>query len=338
MGKKISIKHAPTSPENAANQASTPLASEEEGQSSCKEGDGQVFDVGAPDGYQTTAALKTAALQRVDLPADVLIPNSLNPNEMDEAEFNMLYDNIERMGVTDPILVRPLENGTYKIIGGHHRWEVAKLHGIEMIPCTVVSDPDFDDDMEKFQTVRHNVIRGKMNPNKFMKLYESLSKKYADDVAAEMFGFTDEEEFKKLIKATAASLPPEMKQQFTDAAKEIKTIDDLALLLNRLFSNYGDTLPYGFMVFDFGGQDHVWVRMEKGQKKQFIAMGDICIQNGKAMDGVITALVQLVAQKNPEVMGVLQPMIDALPDLNLPEAVDMPTLENLEAGSASDLL
>ena len=75
-----------------------------------------------------------------------------------------------------------------------------------------------------------------MNPKKFVQLYQSLSQKYSDEAAAEMFGFAEEEEFKKLVNATANALPPEMKQQFKEASKELKTIDDLTLLLNRLCS------------------------------------------------------------------------------------------------------
>ena len=98
---------------------------------------------------------KTQNLQRKDLPINDLEPNLNNPNEMSEQQFNMLYDNIERMGITDPILVRPLKEkkGKYRIIGGHHRWEVAKIFGYEEVPCTIVNDPNFDDDMEKFQMV-----------------------------------------------------------------------------------------------------------------------------------------------------------------------------------------
>lgn len=243
------------------------------------------------------AVSKTKNLERTFLGVHLLVPNDQNPNEMGESEFNMLYDNIDRMGMTDPVLVRPHphQEGMYKIIGGHHRWEVAKLHGMEEVPVTIVNDDSFDDDAEKFQMVRHNIIHGKMSPKKFMHLYESLAGKYSEEVAAEMFGFTDEDEFRKLVQSTAQSLPPEMKQSFIDASKEIRTIDDLAVVLNRLFSTYGDTVPYGYMIFDFGGNDHVWLRMEKKQKKHLLELGSYCVQNNRTIDKALTVLVQLAA-------------------------------------------
>lgn len=293
-----------------------------------------------------SAKEKTESLIRTMLPIDSLEAQDINPNEMDEAEFNLLYDNIEKAGCTDPLLVRPKrpeeitpeKPATHKIVGGYHRWEVCKLHALEEVPVTIITDPEFDADMEKFQIVRHNIIRGKMNPKKFMSLYQSLQGKYAEDVAAELFGFAEEEEFRKLVSATANSLPPEMKQAFKEASKEIKTIDDLTILLNRLFSNYGDTIPYGFMVFDFGGQDHIWLRMKHGQKKEFYALGDLCRENGVAMDGVVTAMVQLIAQKNEAVLDALAPLIADLPTLDIPDSVSLPTLEALDSGNAADLL
>lgn len=258
---------------------------------------------------------KTKALKRVFLPVSALEPQDNNPNEMGEVEFNLLYDNIERMGVTDPILVRPKTKkeitkekpATHKIVGGYHRWEVAKLHLIDEVPVTIITDPDFDADTEKFQIVRHNVIHGKMNPQKFMNLYQSLSGKYTEEVAAEMFGFADEEEFKRMVQSTAAALPPEMKQTFLDASKEIKTIDDLALVLNRLFSTYGDTVPYGYMIFDFGGNDHVWLRMKKNQKKTLIAFGDTCRAANRTIDSGMMALFDLLAQDD----GTVGTLFDA---------------------------
>lgn len=248
------------------------------------------------------AADRTNSLQRMMVAIDTLVPNDLNPNEMNDQEFNLLYDNVERMGITDPILVRPLDtpqgdNGEiqYRIIGGYHRWEIGKLHGLTQVPITVVTDPTFDDDQEKFQIVRHNIIHGKMSPKKFMALYESMSEKYSDEVAAESFGFANQEEFKKLITQTGKDLPKEMQKAFKDASKDIKTIDDLALVLNRLFSTYGETVPQGYMIFDYGGQDHVWLRMEKKQKASFLAFAEHCKQKGRSPDAVVTVILQLIA-------------------------------------------
>lgn len=287
---------------------------------------------------------KTKAHLRLDVPVDSLEPQDLNPNEMSEEQFNLLYDNIERMGVTDPILVRhkrpeeitPARPALYKIVGGFHRWEVAKLHGMDEVPVTVITDPDFDEDMEKFQIVRHNIIKGKMNPQKFLKLYESLSNKYTDTAAAEMFGFAEQEEFRRLVHATALALPTELKDQFKEASKELKTIDDLTLLLHRLFSSYGDTLPFGFMIFDFGGHDHVWVRMLAKQKQHLKHLAEYCREQGRSLDVVLASLMQLAATKDENVQAALLSLVQAHPAVEIPADLQFPTLEAIQSASAPE--
>jgi len=282
------------------------------------------------DADTLTVQERTAKLLRIDVGIDELVPNELNPNQMNDAEFNMLYDNIERMGVTDPILVRthPTEKGKYRIVGGYHRWEVAKLHGMETVPVTIIDDPEFDEDMEKFQLVRHNIIHGSMSPQRFMKLFDSLSKKYSDDVASEMFGFTDEEEFRKLVQLTAKGLPNEMQAQFKEAASEIKTIDDLAQVLNRLFTAHGDTVPYNYMIFDYGKQEHIWLRMKPAQKKDFEDIAKLCKVHSVTMDSVLTMLLQLTAQGALS-MHEFNARLAKLPTITIPSHVELPTEETL---------
>ncbi|MDH5184867.1 MAG: ParB/RepB/Spo0J family partition protein, partial [Gammaproteobacteria bacterium] len=203
---------------------------------------------------------KTDNIKRGMMDRSKMHPNPLNPNEMQDKEFNLLCDNIQRVGLTDPILVipHPEIKTEFMIIGGEHRWRAADLLGIDSVPYTLIDDPDFNMDDQKFQIVRHNIIHGKMSASKFMDLYSSLSEEYEEDIAAELFGFTDEEEFRKLIKATASSLPKDMQSDFVQAAKDINTIDDLSKLLNHMFATYGDTLNHGYMIMDYGGKDSLW--------------------------------------------------------------------------------
>lgn len=270
---------------------------------------------------------KTKSLDRIFLKIDDLVKNDANPNEMTDAEFNMLCDNIEKMGMTDPILVRPLKEGKYRIVGGHHRWEVGKVLGFTEVPCTIVTDPEFDEDQEQFQVVRMNVIRGHLNPEKFMALYSSLSVKYADQIMAESFGFADEEEFKKLIQQVKKTLPKELQKDFQKAAEELKTIDDLSKLLNSLFTRYGSTLPFGYLCMDFGGKDSVWLRLSTDTRKSVLAIGKMCVENKRTMDDIVGGLFKLVAA------GVfteeIVQLIASSPEVDIPDDVTLPTAEVL---------
>ncbi|NIT54888.1 MAG: ParB N-terminal domain-containing protein [Aliifodinibius sp.] len=267
---------------------------------------------------------KTKSLQRVDLKVELLIPDKDNPNMMSEKAFNLLYDNIEKMGITDPILVRPADEGMYHIVGGHHRFEVAQLMGYEEVPCTVITDKEFTSEKAKFQMIRHNVIHGEISPGKFMSLYQQYSDKYADDILQDMFGFAEEDEFKKLVKKTASTLPKEMQGEFKEAAKELKTIDGLSKLLQELFAKHGDTLPYGYMIVDFGGKDNVWLRLNKKAKKDFMVVADLCRENSKTLDSFMELVLKGIASKKIEI-----PLED-LADVVFAEDAEMPTLDFLD--------
>lgn len=261
---------------------------------------------------------------REELPLSVLEKNEHNPNKMTAKGFNLLVDNIARMGITDPILV--VKRGDkYRIVGGHHRAEAAEFLGYTQVPCTIITDPNFDEDQENFQLMRHNMIKGKLDREGFVKLYEMVQERYTDEVLAEAFGFEDQTELKAMVKETAKSLPPEMRAKFKEAAKEVKTIKDLSGLLNRLFNSYGDTLPYGFMFMDFGGKDSVWVRMMQKDLNNVNDVFTILREEGKTLDGLLRAVLQSIAKNdNPELMKIFE----KVPNVDLSEKPEARPLEH----------
>lgn len=68
------------------------------------------------------------------------------------------------------------------------------------------------------------MIKGKLDREGFVKLYEMVQERYTDEVLAEAFGFEDQTELKAMVKETAKSLPPEMRAKFKEAAKEVKPL------------------------------------------------------------------------------------------------------------------
>jgi hypothetical protein len=285
-----------------------------------------------------TAIDRTKQLERKDLAIGLLVKNEANPNKMRPREFDLLCDNIEKTGLTDPILVRPLAKGKkepqlYRIVGGHHRYDAAAFLGFENVPCTVINDPAFDEHAERFQMVRMNVIRGRLDAQAFFDLYQQLSEEYSDEVLQDAFGFAEETEFRKLIDQTAKQLPdPALQKQFKEAAKEIKTIDGLSKLLNEMFAKYGDTLPYGFMVFDHAGQRSVWLQVDGKTIKAFDVVGKMCIDRRRTVDDLMGRLVQAIAQG--ELEDLVERLVDDTPEVELPTGLTMPTKEQIATVSA----
>jgi len=298
---------------------------------------------------------KTEKLLRLRAcPLALLEKNVENPNKMGAREFDLLCDNLNKTGWTDPALVRPLDLEALmkivvvagddektvismmqaqgiklRIVGGHHRFDAATYLGFEEGPVTVIMDPDFSAEEEQFQLVRMNAIHGKLDPQAFMNLFTQLNQKYSDDILQEAFGFAEEAEFKKLVASTAKALPDKHAQdKFKEAAKEIKTIDGLAKLLNEMFTKYGDTLPYGFMVFDYNGQRSMWLRIEAKTMKAIDVISDICIENDRTVDDVIGQILQLIAKG--EFKEQIDKAIKSSPAVQMPPGMSTaPTKNNL---------
>lgn len=274
-----------------------------------------------------TAFEKTANLERKELPVDQLIPNPENPNSMTPSQFNMLADNITRVGITDPIFVVQEGPDKYQIVGGEHRWQVAKLMGFETVPCTITTSDKLDADQRRFQLVRHNIIHGAMSAEKFVKMVESLTDEYTDEIAAEMFGFDQQEDFNKLVASMTKSVPTELQEDFKKAAKDIKTVDGLAKLLNSMLNTHGDSLPYGYMVVDFGGQDSIWLRMRKGSKTAFLEMASTCKGQGKSVDETIEHLLKAIAKGDID----LTPYLEAASTVEGIEGTTYGTIDEAQA-------
>jgi len=283
-----------------------------------------------------TAATKTKALKRVDLALEVLVPNEDNPNKMANREFDLLVDNISKVGFTDPVLVRTRSDGKYDVIGGHHRLMAAQFLGFTEVPCTVIDDPEFDKEAADMQLVRHNVIHGKLDPAKFIELYKRYEDKYSTDILQEMMGFAEEADFRRLIEKTVKTLPKEMQQAFKDAAGEVKTIEGLSNLLNALFAKYGDTLPFGYMVFEYGGQSSIWLRVEKKTLESLRLIGQICIEKERTMDDVVGHLLRAAA--NGDLSDAIDAAISSSSPVKIPQNFKLdPTKDNIQKAAQASV-
>lgn len=72
-----------------------------------------------------------------------LQPNPWNTNHVSAENEKKLLVSFEKHGCYKPIVVRELEAGGYQILGGEHRWMMAKKLGYKTVPITnvgIVSD------------------------------------------------------------------------------------------------------------------------------------------------------------------------------------------------------
>lgn len=216
---------------------------------------------------KTMPLKRSTILDVFDVPMELIVLSEDNPNEQDEATFDQIVEGIKTDGFDEPIHVIPVEvgpnAGKYIITSGHHRFKAASVLGFTHIPAVIKKG--WNDDKRKIELVRRNMLRGNINPEKFTQLFSELSAKgYDASVLKLQMGFTKEDAFKKLFKSVANNLPPSAKKKLEEAKEDIKSVDGLSSALNAIFKEHGTDLDHGFIVFQFGGKEHVFIECDKG--------------------------------------------------------------------------
>ncbi len=128
-----------------------------------------------------------------ELPIADIEPDRNQPRrEFDRQALNELADSIKEHGVLQPILVRPISGGGYRIVAGERRFRAAHLAGLTTIPAVVRS-------LTERETVEialvENLQREDLNPVEEALGYRRLM---------EECGYTQEEAAQRVGKSRSA--------------------------------------------------------------------------------------------------------------------------------------
>lgn len=103
-------------------------------------------------------------------------PNRDQPRrEFDETALNELADSISRHGLLQPIIVRPLANGSYQIIAGERRWRACRIAGLDEVPVIV---KELDDKAFMEIALIENLQREDLNAVEEAMGYRTLMEQY----------------------------------------------------------------------------------------------------------------------------------------------------------------
>lgn len=101
-------------------------------------------------------------------------PNRDQPRkDFDEKALSELAQSIEQHGVLQPLVVRPLTNGSYQLVAGERRWRAARIAGLTEVP--VVIKELTDEEVIEIAMIE-NLQREDLNP-----LEEALGYRYMMD-------------------------------------------------------------------------------------------------------------------------------------------------------------
>ena len=107
------------------------------------------------------------------LPVSEISPDRTQPRKaFPDESLTELADSIKEHGVLQPILVRPVTGGAYRIVAGERRWRAARLAGLDTVPV-IIRDMS---DAEAFSVALvENLQREDLNPVEEAEGYRQLA-------------------------------------------------------------------------------------------------------------------------------------------------------------------
>lgn len=103
-------------------------------------------------------------------------PNRNQPRkQFDDEALQQLADSIREHGLIQPLLVRPLDNGSYQIVAGERRWRASRMAGLTEIPVII---RDLDDVKTMELALIENLQRENLNAVEEALGYKELMENY----------------------------------------------------------------------------------------------------------------------------------------------------------------
>lgn len=140
-------------------------------------------------------------------------PNRDQPRkEFDSAALSELADSISQHGILQPLLLRPMVSGGYRIVAGERRWRAARMAGLTEVPAVV---REMTDTEEMLFALIENLQREDLTPLEEARGYRTL---------IETQGFTQEE-----VSQTVGKSRPAV----TNAMRLLNLPEDIQEMLER---------------------------------------------------------------------------------------------------------
>lgn len=171
-----------------------------------------------------------------------IVTNKEQPRKIfDEIALRELADSISQHGVLQPILVRPLSDGTYQIVAGERRWRASRMAGLTEIPAII---KEMSDEDAMAAALIENLQREDLDP---------VEEARGIKLLLDRFQLTQEQVSERLGKSRPAvanllrilNLPPEVRDMLQNGlitaghAKALLSLEDskkIILLANEIIN------------------------------------------------------------------------------------------------------
>lgn len=130
-----------------------------------------------------------------ELAIDMISPNPDQPRtDIGEEGIQELADSVAKVGLLQPIIVRPMGEG-YQIIAGERRWRAARLAGLERVPVRVLAKTETESLeialIENLQRQDLNSIEEARGYRKLLTEYRMTQAELADKVSKSRSAITN---------------------------------------------------------------------------------------------------------------------------------------------------
>lgn len=106
-----------------------------------------------------------------------IVPNRDQPRKVfDDTALRELADSIAKHGLIQPILVRPMDDGSYQIVAGERRWRASRLAGLEKVPVVI---KEMSEGEAAELALIENLQREDLNPVEEAEGYKTLMDTYS---------------------------------------------------------------------------------------------------------------------------------------------------------------
>lgn len=128
------------------------------------------------------------AIRQLEL--DRIVAGRYQPRQRtDESYLKELEKSIRQFGVIEPLVVRPLADGSYEILAGHMRWRAAQQAGLKHVPAVL---REVDDRTAAAIALVENLLRRELNPIEEGRALRRLREEFGltQDQLAELLGLS----------------------------------------------------------------------------------------------------------------------------------------------------
>jgi len=138
-------------------------------------------------------AMESTSGESVRLSINEIEPNREQPRKIfEEQALSELSESIKEHGILQPLLVRPMADGSYRLVAGERRYRAARMAGLTEVPVTI---REMTDEEESIFALIENLHREDLN---------AIEEAQGIKTLIDTFGFTQEEAAQKVGKSRTA--------------------------------------------------------------------------------------------------------------------------------------